>query len=225
MADPTPVSAPIPRLLPLADVAAALLADHREAWDARCTGRPRGPVTGLAPLDHALGGQLEPGAVVLCRGQAGVGRTALGLQAAAACAAAGVPALVVTAEQAPTELLRRLVCHVTGEFLGKLRGELAPARMAELISRTVEACPRLVLADAVTEPVRPAQLDEWLPAATWGAPFGLCVLDSVQSWASGWAPTTATEYDALGAAMYAIRELVTRHQSPSSSLPNATGSG
>ena len=57
-------------------------------------GSPGGPVTGLAPVDIALGGYLAEGLHIL-HGAPGTGRTALSLQIAATCGAA---ALFVTAE-------------------------------------------------------------------------------------------------------------------------------
>src|SRR5262249_16936954 len=120
-------------------------ADAQAAFDARVNGIPRGPVTGLRSLDDALGGVLQPGLHIV-HGGPGVGKTALGLQIAGTC---GFPALYVTAEMRPLELLRRITARVTGTFLGRLKsGELAPA---DSLAKAREACaavPRLALADA-----------------------------------------------------------------------------
>src|SRR4051812_32868136 len=92
---------PTPRLARLGDLLADWEADARAAHAARVEGRPRGPVTGLAPLDQELGGAL-PAGVTAAHGGPGVGKTAFALQTAASC---GAPALFITCEMAPLELL------------------------------------------------------------------------------------------------------------------------
>src|SRR5687768_2449406 len=106
-APPAPLSQDSPRQpppLPLAALLGEWEADAQAAFDARVKGIPRGPVTGLAGVDEALGGVLQPGLHVV-HGGPGVGKTALGLQIAATC---GFPALYVSAEMRPLELLKRL---------------------------------------------------------------------------------------------------------------------
>src|SRR6266545_973070 len=98
-------------LLPAAEAEAAV------AHAAAQGGRPRGPVSCFRSLDTALGGALAPGVHVV-HGGPGVGKTAFGLQVAATC---GFPALFISCEMPPTELVRRITARVTGEFLGRLK--------------------------------------------------------------------------------------------------------
>src|SRR5918998_209612 len=115
------------------------------ASDARTKNVPRGPVSGIASLDAALGGVLHPGLHIV-HGGPGVGKTAWALQVAGTC---GVPALYVSAEMRPLELLRRITARVTGTYLGRLKsGELTPADSLAKAREAVAAVPRLGLADA-----------------------------------------------------------------------------
>jgi replicative DNA helicase len=74
--------------------------------------RNRGPTTpvstGLGPLDDVLSGGLRPG-LAICGGIPGVGKTAFGLQLTLGAARAGTPAVYLSAEQHPDELLTRLL--------------------------------------------------------------------------------------------------------------------
>jgi replicative DNA helicase len=192
-----------PRLLPLASLLGEWEADAQAAFDARVKGIPRGPVTGLASLDTTLGDCLAPGLHVV-HGGPGVGKTALGLQIAAAC---GCPALYVSAEMRPLELLRRLTARETGTFLGTLKsGALAPADSLALARRTVAACGRLALADACDAWASPEWLREAARAVQGDARHVFLAVDSVHSWAEG-APGELTEYDRLNAALAALRTL------------------
>jgi replicative DNA helicase len=147
-----------PRLARLGDLLGGWEADAVAAFEARVKGVARGPVTGLTDLDQELGGALEAGLHVV-HGGPGVGKTAFALQAAAVC---GCPALYVTCEMRPLELLRRVTARVTGTYLGRLRsGELAPADSLTLARRAVAAAPLLAVADA-TQAFAPAQ---WLKQA------------------------------------------------------------
>ena len=68
----------------LGDLLPALIADNDAALDALRTGQPRGPCTGIAPLDEALGGFFEAGLHTI-QANAGAGKTALALQIASDC--------------------------------------------------------------------------------------------------------------------------------------------
>jgi replicative DNA helicase len=198
-----PPAGPTPRLARLGDLLGEWEADAVAAHRARLTGTPRGPVTGLAGLDLELGGALEPGLHV-AHGGPGVGKTAFALQAAAAC---GCPALYVTCEMRPLELLRRITARVTGTYLGRLKsGELDPAASLRLASRAVAAAPSLTIADA-TQAFAPAA---WVGQAA-GVVKGehehlLVVVDSVHSWAEA-SPGDLNEYDRLNFAIAALRTL------------------
>ena len=121
----TPIDGLRPTLL--ADLVADLVADAEAAHVAYLTGRPRGPQTGLAAVDEALGGDMAPGVHVL-QAAPGAAKTALALQMAATC---GFPALYVSAEMQLLELLRRVTSRVTGTFLGKLKSGELPAAEVE----------------------------------------------------------------------------------------------
>ena len=63
--------------------------------------------TDIAELDRVLGGGLVPGSLVLLGGEPGIGKSTLVLQALAGLAAAGVPARLVTGEEAPVPVRGR----------------------------------------------------------------------------------------------------------------------
>jgi len=178
-------------------------ADAQAAHDARVNGTLRGPVTGLAGLDRVLGGVLQPG-LHIAHGGPGVGKTALGLQVAATC---GFPALYVSCEMRPLELLRRVTARTTGTFLGRLKsGELAPADSLRLAQQACAAAPELVLADATQAFADFGWLQTAAVATQGQARHLLIVVDSLHSWAEG-VPDGLTEYDALNGGIAALRTL------------------
>src|SRR3954468_10685893 len=173
-------AAPQPRLARLGDLLADWEADARAAYAARVAGRPRGPVTGLPSLDQELGGALPVG-VTAVHGGPGVGKTAFGLQAAALC---GCPALFVTCEMAPLELLRRHTARVTGTYLGRWKsGELTPATSLALARQAAAAAPQLAFADATQAIAGPDWLRDAARAVRGDAEHLLLVLDSLHAWA------------------------------------------
>ena len=205
-----------PRIL--ADLLADLEADAERAHQQRLTGRMGGPVTGLAPIDSALGGYLAEGLHIL-HGAPGTGKTALALQIAATC---GAPALFVTAEMHPTELLRRIIARVTGVFLGRLKsGEFAPADIVALARKTIETVPYFAILDATTGPA-PSIVDLQTSiesvrnlVARLGTPDAieaammpcLMVIDSGHAWAAGLDMGAASEYDRLNEAIGGLHSL------------------
>jgi replicative DNA helicase len=198
-------------------------ADAEAAHAARLAGVARGPVTGLMRLDRELGGYLAPGLHFLMA-EPGTGKTALALQVAGTC---GTPAVYVSAEMAPLELMRRVTARVTGTFLGRLKsGELTPAASLELARQAAYACPMLALVDATLCPVAPWRepgRDEAPPgmlelAETWRdrhkARSVLIVVDSLHSWSDGSGRAAASEYEALNAAIVELRGLAARLEAP-----------
>lgn len=191
------------RLLPNADVLAALRADADAANFARVSGTPRGPLTGFDALDRELGGALAQGVHVL-HGTPGAGKTAFALQVAAS---AGCPALFVTCEMAPAELLRRQTARLTGTFLGRLKsGELSGADAQKLAQRALDAAPLLTFADATREPAPMQFLADAALIAKGDADHFLLVIDSLHSWAEG-AAAVGTEYESLNLALARLRRL------------------
>ena len=187
----------------------------RQQW---LTGQPGGPVTGLAPIDTALGGYLAEGLHIL-HGQPGTGKTALALQIAATC---GSAALFVTAEMPPTELLRRIMARVTDVFLGRLKsGEYAPVDIMTFARRAIETAPYLAILDATTgaaptvddlqtaiKSVRNLVSRLGTPEAIKAAMMPcLMVIDSGHAWASGLDMGGAPEYDRLNEAIGGLHSL------------------
>ncbi len=196
-------AAPAPRLLPLGQLLGAWESEAQAAFDARTKGVARGPVSGLASLDEALGGVLHPGLHIV-HGGPGAGKTALALQMAGTC---GVPCLYVTAEMRPLELLRRITARVTGTYLGRLKsGELTPADSLAKARQAIQSVPGLALADACDAFAAPDWLREAAVAVRGDGRHVLVVVDSVHSWseASG---VDLPEYDRLNAAIGALRAL------------------
>lgn len=209
LCEPATVPADIPRLLPLADVLGLALADAEAAYEAKQSGQPLGPLSGITWLDRELGGCFVPGLHVL-HGEPGTGKTALALQIAAAAAC---PALFVTTEMGPAELFRRHMARVTGTYLGRLRsGELSPEMFAQLAREAAAAAPMLAFLDATRAYADAVLLREL--GTVWrerhgGATHLLVVVDSLHSWAAG-APVglgADTEYERLNAALYALQRL------------------
>ena len=193
-----------PRVLHLSQLLGEWEADATAAFDARTKGLLRGPITGLRGLDEALGGVLQPGLHVV-HGGPGVGKTAFALQVAATC---GFPALYVTAEMRPLELLRRITARVTGTYLGRLKsGELAPADSLAKAREAIAAVPGLALADAGEAFAAPEWLREAARAVRGDARHVLLVVDSVHSWSEAAPVPELTEYDRLNAAIAELRVL------------------
>jgi replicative DNA helicase len=185
-------------------------ADARAAFDARTKNVPRGPVSGIASLDEALGGALHPGLHIV-HGGPGIGKTGFALQVAGTC---GFPALYVTAEMRPLELLRRITARVTGTYLGRLKsGELAPADSLAKARQAIAAVPRLVLVDATDAWASPEWLCQAALAVRGEASHVLVVVDSVHSWSEA-SDAGLEEYDRLNAAIGALRALAARLGGP-----------
>ncbi len=209
-------------LLRLRDALCDFDRDALAAHTARSTGQARGPQSGFASLDRHLGEALAPG-VHGIQGNAGAGKTAFALQLAARC---GFPALFVTCEMAPGELLRRHAARETGTFLGKFKtGELAPDVAHSLALRAIERAPGLCFLDATRAPAPRAHLAQCAQIVKGEASGVLVVVDSLQSWAEGLAGfdehggaiadfRSAGEYEMLNLAVKALRGLAHELNAP-----------
>jgi replicative DNA helicase len=207
---PAPPAPHAPRLFRPAQLLEAWAADAEAAHQARRTGTPRGPATGIKTLDSVLGGALAAGLHVLHGGH-GAGKTALALQMAATC---GFPALYLSAETHILELFRRIVARVTGTFLGRLRsGELAPYESLALARQAAEAVPLLAFADATESFATVAWLRDAALATRGQAAHVLVVIDSAHEWAES-AGGELAEYDRLNAALAGLRTLAGQLNAP-----------
>jgi replicative DNA helicase len=214
---------PDPALLTLPALIDAVASDADRAAARAATGRPAGPITGIAPLDVALGGHLAAGLHVL-HGAPGTGKTALALQVATMC---GAPALVVTCEMAPVELARRVIARTTGTYLHRLKsGELDGHAVRSLAHRATTGAGWVGILDATQGPAPTvedmhAALDAVRSLARRGGDAGraaadtgaLLVVDSGHAWASGLdiQAGPVTEYDRLNAAINGLHGLA-RHE-------------
>lgn len=192
-----------PRLLPLRNLLSEFGDDAEAAHEARVSGKPRGPISGLPRLDRELSGAFLPG-LHWIHGNAGAGKTAFVLQVAATC---GTGALFVTCEMAPVELLRRLTARATDTFLGRLKsGEMTRSAAETLARDAIATAPHLCLADA-TRAAAPIQfLSDAAQIARGDEKHVLIVVDSLHSWAlrlSG----ALSEYEALNAAIADLQTL------------------
>jgi len=171
----------IAKLHMLYEMVAALVADNDAAIDALKTGHARGPQTGIAPLDKALGGFLETGLHIL-QATPGAGKTALGLQIASDC---GFPALYVSAEMPVLELFRRLIARQTNTFLGKLKGELSSPDIKRLALLAIENLKHMAIMDATAgiADVDFIRLTVENMKATYQAKTALVIIDSLHVWA------------------------------------------
>jgi DNA repair protein RadA/Sms len=106
---------------------------------------PRWP-TGIAEFDRVLGGGVVPGAVVLCSGEPGVGKSTLLLAVAARAAAAGRRVLYVSGEESLAQVRLR------AERTGALEPQLYLASetdLATILGQLRDTAPELVIVDSV----------------------------------------------------------------------------
>lgn len=206
-----------PTLTLLADLVGELKTDAEAAFEASRSGLPRGPVTGMAGLDDALGGYLQPGLHIL-QAAPGVGKTAFALQIASSC---GFPALYISAEMPILELFRRLIARETQTFLGRLKsGELSPDKIEALALATARRLPHLAILDAQRDHAEPTVIRDAADGlrARLNAAQCLIVIDSLHVWAMSGKGATAgapmSEYDALNAALTAAAQIAADVASP-----------
>jgi replicative DNA helicase len=200
---PANVEKHLPRLHRFAGLMDDLEADATAIHEARLSGQPRGPITGLKKVDAELGGALPPGLTMLM-GNTGTGKTALSLQTAADCKC---PSLYVSCEMSPLELFRRHIANATGTYLGRLKsGEMRPETVMSLARQAAEAAPLLSVVDATRAAAAPAYLRDVAEEVKGDSRHLLIVVDSLHSWAEA-AVQEGTEYDALNAGLAQLRTL------------------
>jgi predicted ATP-dependent serine protease len=198
---------PKPRLYTLGLLLPEALAEAEARHAARQAGRPLGPLTGFKTVDAELCGALTPGLHVL-HGAPGAGKTALALQIACSC---GCPALYLTCEMAPIELMRRVAARVNREYLGRFKtGEHTRERSLELFTRAADDTPLLAILDATQAPATPADISENADVVRQqigdGNPHLLIVVDSVHSWARA-GQGDIPEYETLNVGLGKLREI------------------
>jgi replicative DNA helicase len=201
---------PGPRLYRLGDLLQDFQEEATAAHAAKVSGHARGPISRFLALDDAIGGAFAPGLHML-HGGPGTGKTALALQIAATC---GFPALFVSCEMAPLELLRRLIARATSTYLGRLKtGEFHPVEAVMLARKACEAAPGLAIVDGTAGYPSPEWLQQRAEEVRGDARQCLLVVDSLHSWAHG-SGGEASEYDALNAALLNIGKLAASLQCP-----------
>lgn len=202
-AEPASKKPPLPPLFRFSDVVGAVVEEAELAFEARQSGQPLGPITGLQTVDKVLGGRLPQGLVPVL-GNAGAGKSAFCLQLAASC---GCPALYVSCEMTPAELLRRQMARVGNIYLGRLKtGEVRPEEIKRRALEAAANAPDLAIMDATSICPNLDHLKRIGAALRGQNEHLLLVVDSLHSWIEG-ARTGASEYDALNAAMARLREL------------------
>lgn len=196
----------LPPLFRLRDVIGEVVAEAEAAHEARKSGQPRGPVSGLPTLDRELGGAFPQGVTIL-HGGPGSGKSAFVLQAAASCKC---PALLVTCEMSAAELFRRHMARVSGDYLNRFKsGEMPPAEVRRKAEEAAAAAPELAIMDATRAPANPLHLRTVAEAVKGDARYVLLVVDSLHAWSEGLAAQVpgSDEYDILGQALAALRAL------------------
>lgn len=102
--------------------------------------------TGIAEVDHVLGGGLVPGSVTLIGGEPGIGKSTLLLQIVAKVAASRRRALYVSAEESKQQVRLR------AERLGALSPELwlvSETDLANVLAHVEEVKPEVVIVDSI----------------------------------------------------------------------------
>lgn len=207
-----------PRLTLLSDLVTEFVADTEAAQKALESGMPRGPVTGLARLDEAVGGYFANGLHIL-QAAPGAGKSAFSLQTAAHCR---FPSLYLTAEMGVLELFRRLIARETETFLGKLKtGEIGGREAMRLALKTVENLPNFAILDGTSGYASPKQILDVAEALKERARSSqvLVVVDSIQVWAKTVRSADAdfvgaSEYELLNAALGSLSALANELKSP-----------
>jgi replicative DNA helicase len=157
-------------------------------------------------LTRVLSGALMPGLHVV-HGGPGVGKTAFALQVAACCEA---PALFVSCEISPLEILRRLAARVNKIPVMDLKtGEMRPEEVIAYARRACEKTPLLSIADGTKAYPSPEWIRQRAEEVRGKARHILVVIDSLHTWATR-SQSNATEYEALNAGLASLELLAGR---------------
>lgn len=201
----------VPTCVKLGDLAADLQAYATANYEARKSGIPLGPTTGLPKLDKELGGYLVPGLHIL-HGNTATGKTALALQIAASC---GTPCLFVSCEMSARELVLRTIARTTKTYLGRLKsGDLPPEQLIPLFDRACQAAPMLTIADACTTFASTDWIEPTARACKAEGNHLLIVLDSLHAWTDAGNNSNASYYDAINTAIAKLHALAARLEAP-----------
>lgn len=192
------------RLVRMSGLLDELLDEATAAHNAHQTGTARGPQIAFSSrLARELGGYLSVGLHAI-HAAPGAGKTALAGQVAAG---AGCPALIVSCEMGPLELLRRHIARETSTYLGKLRsGQLPPSEVLTLARRAAAAMPKLAIADATRGALSPLELREFASVTRGSDDHLVIVIDSLHAWVRSVFPE-ATEYEGLGLGITVLQQL------------------
>jgi len=204
-----------PRVYRLGDLLGEFDEYAAAAHEAYLGNKPLGIRTGLPSVDKEIGEVFQPGLHSI-HANTGAGKTALALQIAATC---GFPALYVTCEMPPLELLRRITARVSsipdprfGIYVNTLRdGRIPPEKAGELVRKAIATCPDLAILDARRGYTPafgpdPMNLYDQMKAIRGDSPHVCVVIDSLHSWAND--PSgAASEYEILNAAIKSLAAL------------------
>ncbi len=197
---------PQPRFIRPADLLEDGLAVATLRHQSLTTGKALGPAVPCSPkLSRAMGGHFWNGLTIL-HGPPGSAKTALANQLAAE---AECPALIVTCEMDPLELLERHAARATQTFVSKFwTGQLAPSEWLTLMRRTVKTMPQLAFLDGTCAPITLKTLRAAAEATRGASPHLLIVIDSMHAWLRGSGVLgNATEYDAIGQGLESLRSM------------------
>jgi len=180
-------------------------ADAEKRFIARAEGRPLGPLFPISVINQHIGDCLAPGFHTL-HGSPGSGKTTLALQTACCCQC---PALFVTTEMPPVELLRRISSRVTRIPFSEFKsGKMDPEDCRQAFIKGAQSAPDLVILDSTTAAAEPKDVHRHarrlFRAA--GSEHYLVVIDSVHTFARRYMPEY-TEYDALDATISALQQV------------------
>lgn len=141
-----------PVVLTAEDLGNQYIEEMEAARKAKESGIPRGPRTGIRGLDNMFGGYLPPG-LYLMHGTPGVGKSVLASQMSTDC---GFPAVYVSAEMSPLELMKRHVARASKTSKPQLlRGRLDPEDEIARLRWAISEAPDWFVMDGLSNPVHP----------------------------------------------------------------------